>query len=121
MTAEEKVHVFECSKLVSDNFTQEAVTAAYVEALAALRAQAEAENKPLTLDELREIGGEPVWCNEYQCYGIVKVETIGHWANKPFLVGARHVDFSGVAVDFEYDIEKRELTLYRHKPKEGTT
>ena len=26
--------------------------------------------KPLTLDELRTMAGEPVWCSEYQCYGI---------------------------------------------------
>lgn len=63
MTREEIIHVFEHSQLVSDNFTYDAVKAAYIEALAALRAQREAEeNKPLTLDELREMDGEPVWC-----------------------------------------------------------
>jgi len=48
MTTEEKIHIFEHSKLVSNNFTQEAVAASYVEALSALRAQQEAErNTPL--------------------------------------------------------------------------
>lgn len=77
------------------------------------------ENMPLTLDELRKMGGEPVWCSNYQCYGIVKVETCGSWANKPYLVGSRHGDFYGTAVNFEYDIESRGLTLYRSKPKEN--
>lgn len=36
MTLDEIIHVFENSKLVSDNFSEQAVTAAYVEALAAL-------------------------------------------------------------------------------------
>lgn len=73
------------------------------------------KSDPLTLDELREMGGDPAWCKEYQCWGIVKYETIGSWANKPFFVGAWHD--RGVAVDFEYDIEARGLTLYRHKPE----
>lgn len=72
--------------------------------------------RPLTVDELREMAGEPVWCSEYQCYGIVKVETVGHWANNPFLVGVWHD--RGVAGNFEYDIKKRRLTLFRSKPKE---
>lgn len=45
MTLNEKIHVFENSRLVSEQFTQEAVTASYVEALAALRAQQAAERK----------------------------------------------------------------------------
>lgn len=86
-------------------------------AIAAIRECEELENpKPLTLDELRQMAGEPVWCSEYQCYGIIKVETIGRWANTPFLVGVWHN--LGAAVNFEYDIKKRGLTIYRNKPKE---
>ncbi len=73
-------------------------------------------NDPLTLDELREMGGEPVWCLEMRCWGIIKLETIGKWAGMPFLIGTLHD--RGVAVDFEYDVVKRELTLYRRKPEE---
>ena len=74
-------------------------------------------NDPLTLDELREMGGEPVWCLEMRCWGIIKLETIGQWAGMPFLIGTLHD--RGVAVDFEYDVVKRELTLYRRRSKEG--
>lgn len=39
---------------------------------AKLRAKPEQpDNKPLTLDELREMGGEPVWSNTRECYGLV--------------------------------------------------
>lgn len=75
-------------------------------------------NDPLTLDELREMPGEPVWCAEMECWGIVEVETVGCWANKPFLVGAWHAPTCGSAEKFECDIEMRGLTLYRRKPKE---
>ncbi len=62
MTREEAIHIYENSRLTSEYFTKEGLTAAYVAGLAALRAQQEAEkNEPLTLDELREMGGEPVW------------------------------------------------------------
>lgn len=37
MTREEAAHILEYSRIVSENFTQEAVTATYVMALAALR------------------------------------------------------------------------------------
>ena len=39
------------------------------------------------------------------------------WANELFLVGTWHN--GDAAVNFEYDIKSRGLTLYRHKPEEG--
>lgn len=74
-------------------------------------------NDPLTLEELQGMGGEPVWCLEMRCWGIIKLETIGEWAGMPFLIGTLHD--CGVAVDFEFDVIKRALTLYRQKPEEG--
>lgn len=73
-------------------------------------------NLPLTLYQLREMSGEPVWCEDYQCWGIVKCEFVGHWAEKPFLVGVWHDPNYKTAVNFEYDIKERGLTLYRYKP-----
>lgn len=72
--------------------------------------------KPLTLDELQTMAGEPVWCSEYQCYGIIEIETVGYWANIPFLVGVWHD--RGVVEKFEHNIIKRRLTLFRSKQKE---
>lgn len=65
MSENEIIHVFEHSKLISDHFTLEAVTAAYVAALAALREKQERENpEPLTLEELRGMDGKPVWVQD---------------------------------------------------------
>lgn len=80
--------------------------------------QESVHNDPLALDELRQMRGEPVWCKELECYGIVKMEKVGSWANELFLVGTWHN--GDAAVNFEYDIKSRGLTLYRHKPEEGT-
>ncbi len=50
----------------------EVIMAAYDMALAALRAQAEAEaNEPLTLEQLRELGRKPLW--------IVSGRGSGYW------------------------------------------
>lgn len=75
--------------------------------------QEPAHNDPLVLDELRQMRGEPVWCKELECYGIVKMEKVGSWANELFLVGTWHN--GDAAVNFEYDIKSRGLTLYEGK------
>lgn len=76
-------------------------------------------DKALTLDELRKMVGEPVWCKELECYGIIKIETIGRFANSPFLIGVYHNFDLGAAVNFEYDIKRHHFSLYRQKPEEG--
>ena len=88
-------------------------------ALALLGTHPDAQpNEPLTEEELRELAGKPVWCEDLQCWGIVKYETAGRWKNKPFLIGAWHSPDCGTATNFEYDIKQRKLTLYRRPPKE---
>lgn len=67
-------------------------------------------NTPLTLQELREMAGKPVYCPEMESYGIVKCETKGMWEGVPFLVGTWHSE--GVAVNFEYNISERKLKCY---------
>lgn len=99
-------------------FDFQAIAEYFYEQIKAQPTIAPPPNDPLTLDELREMPGEPVWCEEYQCWGIVKCEGIGRWAGKPFLVGASYDTVYKVAVNFEYDIKKRNLTLYRYKPED---
>lgn len=53
--------------------------------------------------------GEPVWCEDLECWGIVKVDPDGHWKNKPFLMGHSN------GVKFDYDIGRRKLKLCRRK------
>lgn len=69
-------------------------------------------NGPLTLAELCKMDGEAVWCENYQCDGIVSVDPYGRWENVPFLI----CRITGV--NCTYNIEDRELTIYRYKPTE---
>lgn len=68
MTTAECIHVYQHSRLQSDKFTPEAITAAYVSSLAALQEKMEAET-PLTLDELKRMDGKPVWIVEHPDWG----------------------------------------------------
>lgn len=110
MTREEIIHVYENSQLRSDHFKDDAVCAAYIAGLAALREQEERENpKPLTIEELRQMKGEPVWVQgpgipEYGRWAIVE----DAFGNSLFLVN----DFTC------HDIGKT-WEAYRYKPKEG--
>lgn len=87
----------------------------YKIAAAALRAQQEAEkNEPLTLDELRQMDGEPVW--------IVESPDWGHWELSgeavDYLEG-RETDFYGMRHDDpagRYGLHKLGWLAYRHEP-----
>lgn len=71
------------------------------------------KSQPLSLQELREMAGKPVWCPELKVYGIIKCEQVGDWAGIPFLHGCRHHASYGTAVDFELNIQSRKLKCYR--------
>ena len=73
-------------------------------------------NEPLTLEQLREMNGEPAWWDdgEGSCWGIISVATNGRWAGIPFFRGRWK------QANFEYDIKSRGMTLYR-RPPEGET
>ena len=126
MTTAEIIHVYENSTLRSKYFTREADTAAYVAGLAALHEKAERENPaPLTPEQVKQMRGQPVWCPEAEAYGIITMDKIGAWADKPFLkfFWLQHED-DPCGVSCEWNIEDRGLTIYPYKPKEeggGTT
>ena len=74
--------------------------------------------EPLTLDELREMDGEPVW--------IVEEPDWGHWElsadaddyvadREPSFYGMKHNDPAG-----RYGLHKLGWLDYRQKPEEGT-
>lgn len=84
----------------------------------ALRAQQEQENpEPLTLDELRQMDGNPVW--------IVEAPDWGHWElseDARDYIEDRDTDFYGMKYDDpcgQYGLHKLGWLAYRHKPKEG--
>lgn len=96
--------------------------AACTEAISALRQQdhfREVTKKvePLTLDELRQMDGEPVWCEIYikgqpSFYGIVHGETVTGFISgddKPANLAITNVGAYGLA-----------WLAYRQKPEDGT-
>lgn len=71
------------------------------------------EQKPLTIEELKEMAGQPVWCPDEEAYGIVMCDKIGQWAGIPFLHGVWYSDDDGVGVEFNHNIIGRKLKCYR--------
>ena len=81
-------------------------------ALSALRTQKQAEaNKPLTLDELREMGGEPVYIAENQEYWAV---VNGFDERGIYLLSYGNPDDYGY-----FELYGKTWLAYRHKPKEA--
>lgn len=68
--------------------------------------------EPLTIEEIRKMHEQPVWCESMGCWGIVTVEEYGQWAGVPFLLGHQ-------GCQFNFNIESRGLVVYRMKPAEG--
>ena len=73
-------------------------------------------NEPLTLEQLREMDGEPAWWDDGygSCWGIISVDSAGMWGGIPFFRGRWR------EVNFEYNIEERKMKIYR-RPPEGET
>lgn len=71
--------------------------------------------KALTVEELREMAGRPVWCPEEDAYGIVMCDKHGKWAGIPFLHGVWQQD--EVGVEFNHNIIGRKLKCYRIEDK----
>ena len=68
-------------------------------------------NEPLTLDELREMDGEPVWVEEVGHWALIDIEKSGQWAGIPFAVWAEN------GANFTYNIEDRELHCFCRPPE----
>ena len=57
---------------------------------------------PLSVDQLRNMHGQPVWIKEMEEWAIVGVDTGGQYKDMPFAQG----------ISFNYNIIKRNLTCY---------
>ena len=68
-------------------------------------------NEPLTLEQLREMNGQPVWVEEINHWALIDIETGGRWSGIPFVVGAEN------GANFCYNIKARNLHCYRCQPK----
>ena len=79
MTREEAAHILEYSRIVSENFTQEAVTATYVMALAALRGPTREQVEKMR-GEWIDIDGEKVPVDKYgQPFGWAMCSACGEY------------------------------------------
>lgn len=68
-------------------------------------------NETLTLEQLREMNGQPVWVEEINHWALIDIETGGRWSGIPFAVGAEN------GASFCYNIKARNLHCYRCQPK----
>lgn len=67
------------------------------------------QRQPLSLGEMKEMAGQPVYCPDVEAYGIIGYETVGPWAGILFL-------YFGTGTHFAYNIQKRNLRCYRVGP-----
>lgn len=66
--------------------------------------------KPLTLNQLRKMDGQPVWCEDVERWALVSVSDAGKWKGVPFAL------FEKNGARFEWNIEDREMSLYSYPP-----
>ena len=78
-------------------------------ALTALRSMPEA-GEPLSLEQLKQMDGKPVWYEDVERWAIVSVSDAGKWKDIPFAL------FEKNSTRFEWNIEGRELSLYSYPP-----
>lgn len=69
------------------------------------------KNEPLTIEELKEMAGQPVWCPDEEAYGVIMCDSIGKWAGIPFMHGVWYHD--GIGAEFNHNIIERKLKCYR--------
>lgn len=63
------------------------------------------KNEPLTIEELKEMAGQPVWCPDEEAYGVIMCDSIGKWAGIPFMHGVWYHD--GIGAEFNHNIIER--------------
>lgn len=68
-------------------------------------------NEPLTIEQLREMDGEPVWVEDVKHWAVIDIEKGGQWDGVPFAIWAEN------GANFCYNIEGRNLHRYRRPPE----
>ena len=68
-------------------------------------------NEALTLAQLREMDGEPVWVEEVKHWALIDIEKGGQWDGIPFAVWAEN------GAKFTYNVKSRGLHCYRRPPE----
>lgn len=68
-------------------------------------------NEPLTIEQLREMDGEPVWVEDVKHWALIDIEKGGQWDGVPFAIWAEN------GTKFTYNIKNRGLHCYRRPPE----
>ena len=68
-------------------------------------------NEPLTIEQLREMDGEPVWVEDVKHWALIDIEKGGQWDGVPFAIWAEN------GMKFTYNIKNRGLHCYRRPPE----
>lgn len=68
-------------------------------------------NEPLTLEELRQMDGQPVWVEDVKHWALIDIEKGGQWDDMPFAIWAEN------GVRFCYNVINRNLLCYRRPPE----
>lgn len=68
-------------------------------------------NEPLTIEQLREMDGVPVWVEEVEHWALIDIEKGGQWDGVPFAIWAEN------GTKFTYNVESRGLHCYRRPPE----
>lgn len=67
-------------------------------------------NEPLTLNQLRKMDGQPVWCEDVEHWALVSVSDAGKWKGVPFAL------FEKNGARFEWNIEDHGLCMHPYPP-----
>ena len=89
------------------------------EAIAAWNRRAQPANEPLTLEQLKQMDGEPVWCADgegHSCYCLVNAESEDCIDSE---CGAWCFAFYGMTRDGENGLHNMGWLAYRTRPKEA--
>lgn len=66
-------------------------------------------SEKLSIEELKEMNGEPVWCADVSHWCLVEVDGDGMWEGVPFILWYDN------GATFTWNVSDRELSCYRNK------
>ena len=105
-----------CNKRIKDTWNSKTAPVSWAEAYADFKDDIDSipaltpPNKPLTLEKLREMDGQPAWCEDAERWVLITVENAGSFKDIPFAL------FEENGARFEWNVEGRELSLYSYPP-----
>ena len=105
-----------CNKRIKDTWNSKTAPVSWAEAYADFKDDINSipafaqPGKPLTLEQLREMDGQPAWCEDVGRWAIVSVSDAGKWKGVPFALFVRD------GGRFEWDIEDHGLCMHPYPP-----